>query len=320
MKVINNIEDFPKCSFCGHGIRPDKFRNHVSNICNKRVSPNEYSEVLTKRCVPNWIVKIANENRLPETLPLLDILSDSCYYPCSGYDTSPVFITNGHIHSFVYCDYNLTPNDYQNAYGSSLFKGYQKIFSRTIEKKEILPVGWKTKMPINFYTSQGSLFLEETEKNWNSMGEWSIWKINENFNGNIGPDYFSFMFIAGEALKTYIELYIKNSLTPAVIVLINPGGQGKGGNNWIDLTNKEGLFWKTIKSRGNPNYIIDNGFGLKGNKIECPFKGYNYVGSVLKEKKGISKFINEKRLNIYLGDSYYQDLINIYKCFPKNKG
>lgn len=313
MRDIIQIEDLPKCPFCGNGIRPDRYTKHVATMCNKRASPNPYSDILSRQEIPSWLLKIIKANQLPDMLPLTEILLNSCYYPCSGFDTSPIFITNGSVHSFVFCDYGISPTDYQNIYCKTLFKGYQKILQRPIEKNEVLQKDQETRMPKHFYNSQGANFLDEAEKNWKSFGEWSIWKLIDNNNDNIGPEFFSFIFIPSEALKTYIELYFRNSITPKVIALIQPGGIGKGGNNWTIFTNKEGVFWKTITKRGSPNYLLDNGFGNLENKIECPFDNYKYVGSIKKEPQGIATFIDNTRPNIYFGDNYFEDIINIYK-------
>jgi hypothetical protein len=315
MRNIDKIEDLPKCPFCGNGIRPDKYTKHVSTICNKRTNPNPYSDILPRQEIPPWLLKILDKKQLPNIVPLTEILLNSCYYPCSGFDTSPVYITNGHIHSFVYSDYSINPIDYKNTFEKTLFKGYQKILQRPIEKNEVLPSDWKMEMPKDFYISQGFINLSNIQKQWKTYGEWSIWKLMDNCNGLIGPEYFSLLFVPSDAIITYKELYARNHITPDVLSIIQPGGHGKGGNNWTSIANKDGYFWHIIKKQGTPYYLFDNGFGNSGNKIICPFDNYRFLGSIKKEEQGIPKYIDEKRPNIYLGDTYSDDIINIYKIY-----
>ena len=57
---------------------------------------------------PNWLKTLTVESMANDDFPLNDILTDSLYYPSSGFDRTPVRRLAGNIYSFIHVDYGHT--------------------------------------------------------------------------------------------------------------------------------------------------------------------------------------------------------------------
>ena len=151
------------------------------------------------------------------------LLDDSCYYPASGLDASPVIILNGFIHSFVCVDYSVKRDDYIMVLEQSGFKGYNRILSRDIAKDEVLPPQWMMPLiPPNLH-EQVHRILMEARRHCTPFGHWSIWQRHNTCDDRVGPPIFSLFFLAGEGIASFQGLYVWNHIAPKVCALIQPG-------------------------------------------------------------------------------------------------
>ncbi len=76
--------------------------------------------LLPRRDIPKWL---ENLNDTSGPIPLAEILTDSVYYPCSGFDGNPVQVLAHSFHSFVYADCGFTSDvkkEYQEAFRAAL--------------------------------------------------------------------------------------------------------------------------------------------------------------------------------------------------------
>ena len=74
-------------------------------------------------------------------LPLAELLSDSVFYPASGFDGRPVKFLAGNYHSFVYADYGVGRAEAVRQL--STFRGYAPAAWRDVGREELTPQGWQ---------------------------------------------------------------------------------------------------------------------------------------------------------------------------------
>ena len=68
---------------------------------------------MTLEETPRWLIDLVEADDLPAELPIERLLKDSCYYPCSRSDRTPIAVFK-EIDSFVYCDYVLKEHEFKN--------------------------------------------------------------------------------------------------------------------------------------------------------------------------------------------------------------
>ena len=96
--------------------------------------------------LPVWLSEIAESQSLPERIPLNEILDNSCFYPASGMDPSPIVITRGFVHSFVYVDLWMRRRSFLQEIEAVGFSGYELVTGRDVERDEIVPSNWMPEM------------------------------------------------------------------------------------------------------------------------------------------------------------------------------
>ena len=113
-------------------------------------------------------------------IPIKNILTDSCYYPSSGLDASPIIILNGFLHSFVLVDYSVEREGYLEEISSFGFKGYKQILARDIEKEEIVPLYMIPHLAESRSKVQSMGLWGEDICLAESFCHWSIWQRKGN--------------------------------------------------------------------------------------------------------------------------------------------
>ncbi len=265
------------CPQCGNLIRQSRLRHHTDEKCEMRARPHPYSKVLPQAPVPEWLERVAASSALPTPIPLADLLRDSCFYPSSGLDSSPVLIANGCMHSFVYIDYGTNREDFMRALSFPGFSPYEVLLHRDLQIHEILPDGWLPSFHRRFDNPgfDGRRRLMEAQQRCVPFGHWSVWRRKEKRGEFVGPRLFSFLFLGGEALAGYEGLYRRNHITPKAIALIQPGHAF--GDNWTNFYDPDAPFWQSVCAGGSfPDYLLIGGYGKRASE-QCPFEGYEHV-------------------------------------------
>ena len=265
------------CSLCGCMVRSSRLDDHMTTKCTKRIQPHPFEDIFPRCDVPDWLTELSNSTALPTPIPLASICADSCYYPATGLDASPVTILNGFMHSFIFADYGVKRDDYLNEISSKGFKGFRLALSRDVERWEIVPEDWRPRMPRFFDEFRGMDRLTEAQRDCVPFGHWSIWKRSPDMDDHAGPSLFSLFFLAGEGMATFQGLYERTRLAPRALAIIQPGHAF--GNNWTNFFNADGPFWTSIEaSTLIPEYLLIGTFGeSRDEKIECPFSDYEFM-------------------------------------------
>lgn len=224
-----------------------------------------------------WLRDVSDAHELPSPIPLPSILANSCYYPASGLDASPVIILNGFIHSFVYADYGIKRDDYLREIAQTGFRGYTMILSRDVERPEIVPSTWQPQMPRYYDEVRGMERLLDAQRQCVPFGHWSIWKRREGLDEHSGPAIFSLFFLAGEGVAILQGLYERNRVSPLAMAVIQPGHAF--GNNWTNFFNDDGPLWTSVGASGlYPEHLLIGNFGESRERTpDCPYPDYTFV-------------------------------------------
>lgn len=303
------------CPYCKNKLLTGNYINH-KNTCKKRFSNQPFSNILPDENIPKWLLKIGDDKKLPKKFPIKDILTNSCFYPASEFDASPIIIANDYSHSFIYCDYGISEKDFLEAISVNNncwfekgvgFYGYDLFLQKKIDKNEIIPRKQELEK-LKKYDLENEIKIITDEKKSNSFAYWTIWKKRDW--KIFGAEYFSLLYISSEGTLTYENLYLKHKITPKILSVIQPG-YGFGGN-WTNFFDTEETFWQVINKGSLPDILLVGKYGDEKSKIdiEYPFHAYNLLSSnkILNKTKRKHHEYSEK---YYIEEQFHD--INIYK-------
>jgi len=192
---------------------------------------------LSRYDIPEWLSCIQRASDMGK-ISIKLILNRSLFYPCSGRDGDPIKFLGGFIHSFIYADNGVTSNQVANSLNNPErnFKGYFVEYE----------------MRDHFY-------------GYSSI--WFILKRTKDYGLEHGPDRLSLLYISGNDLITFKNLYVKNNTYPEVVVLIKSGFMGS------DNYDKDGGLAQAVLNNPNgcPAYMLE--CVSKGRERECSFWG-----------------------------------------------
>ncbi|HDR06703.1 MAG TPA: hypothetical protein ENN88_03630 [Candidatus Coatesbacteria bacterium] len=217
--------------------------------------------------VPEWLKGAAEDGASP---PLINLLTDSLYYPGCGFNGTPVKFLAGNIYSFIFADWGIEREKLlANLNGTGRgdgFKGYRSLFQRDIAKEELVPENWVPPLNPLYYKHKRRADLEQLKRmpdKYRPFAHWSIWERREGFAETHGPSLFSFFFIGGEMCAVYQELYCRLQIAPLVLALIQVGGFDNG---WEDPRDNSSFFKAVVSSNpaGMPEYLIRGGYSRGG--------------------------------------------------------
>lgn len=266
------------CPLCGNLICSSRLAKHMEGKCEKLPRPHPYATTFPHIPIPEWLVRLASATTLPPLIPLKDVLSDSCFYPSSGLDSSPVLLANGCVHSFVYVDYGTSRDDFNRTMLFPGFSPYRPILSRNVERHEIVPDDWIPQPPRRFDNPgfDGRQRLMEAQSRCLPFGHWSIWQRREKRDERVGPRLFSFLFLGGEALSSFQGLYSRNEMTPKILAIIQPGHAC--GDNWTNFNDPDAPLWEAISHGAElPEFLLIGSYGGRSISVDCPFAGYTFI-------------------------------------------
>jgi hypothetical protein len=209
----------------------------------------ELDEKMSQLTTPGWLSEIFNNRILPAKLPFLSILENSCFYPASGLDITPIALVAGNMFSFVYCDYSISRKDFLEFVLNQIC-GYSLVLGRFINEEE-LPHQISTKYDdeLGFH----GLMFDQSNREY--LGHWSIWEqAKESSSDKEQRNIISLLFLAREGIACYKALYLRNQISLHMLS-INPVGYNLGGA-WIDVFDPDEPFWKTVKEGILPDKLL----------------------------------------------------------------
>jgi hypothetical protein len=243
---------------------------------------------------PEWLLDIASSQKLPDHLPLTNLLEKSLYYPSSGLDTDPLECFEGFIHSFIYVDYGQSRGDFLK-FISHTMNHYKFIHGRFISRNELVPDHWIPDFPKVFDEFGGDTRLNRAQGKCDQFGYWGIF-------GHETPDgeqkIFSFLFISGEGVASYQGLYGRNNASPEVLAIIQPGHAF--GGNWTNFFDHKAPLWQSVSQGVLPNKVFLGNCGLSNSlfflwEIALEYGDYLPGEIVSSKQKKLQLFDLDKR-------------------------
>ena len=217
------------------------------------------------------------------------LLENSCYYPASGTDISPIKYLEK-IQSFIYCDYIYNENKWTNEIIKEMVS-FELIFQKRlkvtnffdkhffIEKheriNEINTQIHAQRISINelqrseenepliqekydvITRLQDELYDLEDRLSVNNLLN-SLLERTTNFSHitiwKKNEKYLSIIYISAEAVHCYEQIFLKNKITPKVISIIQPGHTM--GGNWTNFFSIRSEFQITVSKGPLPDYML----------------------------------------------------------------
>lgn len=277
-----------RCPQCGNAIHSRRLERHLAEKCGARAHP--FAAFLPHVAVPKWLRGVADRQELPIPIPLEHVLAESCFYPSSGLDGSPVLLANGCVHSFVYVDYGTSRDAVLRALSSPGFKHYRLLLQRDVARQELVPEGWSPTVRYWFDDPGAHGRLITAQQACEPFGVWSIWRREDERNEMAGPLLFSFLFFGGEALAVYDGLYRRVGVVPKVMALIQPGHAC--GGNWTNFTDPAGPFWRAVTEHcAFPDYLLMGSYGQRRPE-RSPFDGYERLRTARTQDGGQDRTVD----------------------------
>ena len=215
-------------------------------------------EFLEAKSTPGWLMSLTVDSMRAEAFPLDNILTDSLYYPCAGFDGRPVQFLSRSIHSFIYVDYGQPLDQLMDELNSdeSGFLGYEILGQRNVSQRELAPNGWQ---PIELPSENERPTV--TAAMANPFCVWLVFQRAANYDELHGPERFSFVYLSADGAAAYQALFTK--ITPRGIAIIQPGA-GFGGN-YTDYCDPEALFARSVRATGSamPEFMLNGGNGYR---------------------------------------------------------
>lgn len=212
---------------------------------------------------PEWLVNVNAETISATPFPLKEIITDSLYYPSSGFDGYPVKFLAGNFLSFIYVDYGHTERDLNYELKNYSFTGYETIARRSLTANDLAPNGWT---PIQPLPIDGNPLKHD---NWikKTFAEWMVFQRQADFSDEHGPARFSLVYLCADGVAAFQALYISSKITPKAVAIIRPG-TGFGAN-WTNFRDPKQIFARTVLQNpaGIPEFLLD-GEGV-GNSVAC---------------------------------------------------
>ena len=179
-------------------------------------------------------------------LPIQDLLQGSIYYPACEFDGELVRVLGHRSNSFVYCDYMVGEDGFLAELDKG-FTGYEVLAHRAVKREEYAGVahGWGI-----LRLSPGEL---DKRNSWmastpDPFCHWAVFRRRSAYGGEHGPEHFSLLFVGGEGVETFMDLYHSNEAAPAGVAIIKQHGFA---TNWTDFRLWGGPFHEAVM--GNPN-------------------------------------------------------------------
>lgn len=204
------------------------------------------------------IENITKEN-FDSSFNIIDVLSESVFYPASGIDARDIECLSNLSCSFVHVDYS-TPKEVVEPSMRHAFEGvgYDLIGFKYVSKAELSPHGFQ---PRNFTLNNHERerltidFIRDRYncRNFTPYAYWAIYELNPNKTGLTKgkTKRFSLLHIGAEACATFEAIYIGNKINPLAVSILSPG-EGYG-DNWTKFSDPEFRLYQNLLYNNRTN-------------------------------------------------------------------
>ncbi len=172
---------------------------------------------------------------------LKNVLTDSLYYPASGFDGTPVKYLRGHVHSFIDVAYEETIEQLIDAIQNRPYLGFHVIHQQSISVNKLIPNSW------DFSEDAPELQAPREEKKIKPFCEWFIFE-------NADKERFSLLHICAEGVAAFKDLYLRHNIKPKIIFFKRCDGFS---GNWTTFRDDRGPLASAVFSKPDlmPDYL-----------------------------------------------------------------
>lgn len=177
------------------------------------------------------------------TFDLDQFLANSVYYPCSGFDGTPVKFLGRRFQQFLYADYGKSLDDLNVAIRCHGFLGYLP------EDEHDVPL-----------SKLANGRLAELSANGGNQGGFARrirFARTPHFSDQHGPRYFDLIYTNIEAIRIFSSVYSSRDITPKCLVYIRPGTAF--GGNYSEYPELLECHVK-LNRAGLPEFLLFDGF------------------------------------------------------------
>lgn len=181
--------------------------------------------------------------------PLDDILKDSLYYPASRTDGRPIRLCNTSwrrlgVLSFVYCDFDMSVEEF--IADTRTMHGYHLLGYRRLAPPEYIPSGWSLEFcPAPGTARQGGYWDSFLGHGGPEHGAcWAVFERDARMSPVHGPERLSVLYVCGEGLATFQQLYCARGIAPKMLCFIQCWGFA---GNWTDFSAVGAPFHRTLR-------------------------------------------------------------------------
>lgn len=192
--------------------------------------------------------ELTRESVISGHIPMDELLQDSLFYPASRTDGRPIKLCNTSwrrlgVDSFVYCDFDLSVGEFLA--DTDTMHGYHVFAHRRLAPSEYIPEGWQLEMcpPPGNARSGGywDTFLGHGGPDHGAC--WVVFERDADFSPVHGPERLSVLYICGEGLATFQQLYCSRGIAPKMVCFIQCWGFA---GNWTDFSAVGAPFHRTL--------------------------------------------------------------------------
>ena len=193
--------------------------------------------------------ELTRESIASGPVPMDDLLKDSLYYPASRTDGRPIRLCNTswrrlEVNSFVYCDFDLSEREFLA--DTRTMHGYHLLGYRHLDPSEYVPAGWS----LEFCPAPGNARLGGYWDSFLGHGGpehcacWAVFERDADMSPVHGPERLSVLFVCGEGLATFQQLYCSRGIAPKMLCLIQCWGFA---GNWTNFSAVDAPFHRTLR-------------------------------------------------------------------------
>lgn len=220
-------------------------------------------------------------------------LINSLYYPACDIDGGVIKYCNEHygeigINSYVYADYGIEEKRLKDNLDS--FYGYYLTKTSPVSAADL---GFDLSLIPECGDEDKVRIYAWRQK---PFARYALFERDFGFGPEVGPEYFSLLYLGAEGITVYENLYLANGIVPKAMAIIQPG-TGFGGN-WTDFRNPDApLTTSVMKGKTMPNYFFYGGHGYFSYE-DFMWPGYGQIDAI---------------------DNYYRDndgRVTVWQLFP----
>ena len=184
---------------------------------------------------------LTREDILNKRIPMKELLDDSVYYPACDADGRPIKYCNTiwrklGVNSFVYCDFAMSERELLHQLGT--VRGYHVLAHRSLSRDEYVPEGWELELGGRNRHGYYDTFLG-SGREFPPYAHWAVFERDSYKDPLYGPERFSLIYVGGEGLATFQQLYCHWHIAPKMLCFIQCWGFA---GNWTDFTDPDAAF------------------------------------------------------------------------------